>query len=160
ARRGHGEVLLLEREEQLAVHSTGRSAATLSQFDSERTLIELKVRSAPFFQSPPPGFARHPILRPTGVMNLVSAATWARRSTIAPALAEPGLDFRLLSADEACAIVPPLDRSQVGGAIHVPGDGRIDVHETLSSYLRHARAAGAEVRLGAEVEGFRIEAGR
>ena len=59
AEGGLGDVLLLEREEQLAVHSTGRSAATLSQLDRVQTLMELIVASAPFFQSPPPGFAEH-----------------------------------------------------------------------------------------------------
>ena len=35
ARAGRGDVIVLERETDLAVHSTGRSAATLSELDGE-----------------------------------------------------------------------------------------------------------------------------
>jgi D-arginine dehydrogenase len=118
------------------------------------------VRSAPFFHATPPGFAESPILRETGVLNLVAPASWRGIEAHAHTLSELGLDFRLLSVDEARAIVPALAPTELGGAIHVPRDGRIDVHEILSSYLRRARAAGAELHLGAEVEGFLIEAGR
>jgi D-arginine dehydrogenase len=160
AKRGVRNVVLLEREGQLAVHSTGRSAATLSQLDSNPTLIELKVKSAPFFQAPPAGFARHPLLRQTGVLSLLSEAAWPAIQDMASALRDLGLVFHTLAKDQVRGIVPSLDQREFGGALLVPGDGRIDVHETLSSYLRGAREGGAVLELGTEVEGFLVEAGR
>ena len=160
AERGVGDVVLLERESQLAVHSTGRSAATLSEFDANLTLLDLKVRSAPFFHSPPPGFSENPILRETGVVTLLSEATWGAVTSLAAVWKERGLAFRLLSPREARDIVPALQTSEFAGAVLVPRDGRIDVHEILTSYLRRARAVGAEVVLGAEVDGIVVEGGR
>ncbi|HZR79751.1 MAG TPA: FAD-binding oxidoreductase [Candidatus Binatia bacterium] len=160
AERGLGEVVLLEREPQLAVHSTGRSAATLAQLDPIPTLLALKVASAPFFQSPPAGFSEHALLRRTGVLNLLSASAWETRAAFQDRLRASGLACELLSVAEAGPIVPVLEERQFAGALLVPGDGRLDVHEILASYLRHARARGADVRLGTEVTGFAIEDGR
>ena len=160
AERGVGDVVLLERETQLAVHSTGRSAATLSEFDANPTLLDLKVRSAPFFRSPPPGFAEHPLLRETGVVTLLSEATWSIVTALASAWRERGLAFELLSPGAVRKIVPVLDPSEFAGGVWIPRDGRIDVHEVLTSYLRRARAAGAELVMGAEVDGFLVEGGR
>ena len=160
AREGRGDVVVLEREQSLAVHSTGRSAATLSELDGDPTLCEIKVAAAGFFRSPPRGFAEAPILRPTGVISLVSAAavpTLERRERF---LRSIGLDFRTLTPAEAAAQVPALEPTEFAAAIDVPGDGRLDVHEILSSYYRGARAAGAELRLGAEVRDVVVEAGR
>lgn len=160
AERGVGDVVLLEREAQLAVHSTGRSAATLSEFDANLTLLDLKVRSAPFFHAPPSGFCENPILRETGVMTLLSESTWGAVTSLASVWKERGLAFELLAPDAVRAIVPALTTSEFAGGVWIPRDGRIDVHEILTSYLRRARAAGAEVVMGAEVDGFVIEGGR
>lgn len=160
AEGGSADVLLLEREDRLAVHATGRSAATLSRLDANPTLCRLKVLGAPFLASPPPGFAEHAILDPIGVLAVFAEPVWSAIREAAPALAALGLEARLLSADEALALVPHLERSAVAGALQVPGDGRIDVHELLSSYLRHARRRGVSQRLGVEATGLVVEGGR
>ncbi len=160
AERGVGDVVLLEREGQLAVHSTGRSAATLAQMDTNTTLVELTVQSAPFFCSPPPGFSENPLLRQTGVLSLFLEPAWSAVRSLAPALRDLGLDFRELDVDQALALVPSLARDELAGALYVPADGRLDVHEILSGYLRHARARGAELRLEAEVQAVIVEGGR
>lgn len=160
ARHGRSDVLLLEREEQLAYHSTGRSAATLSTFDMNPTLLALKLASAPFFRRPPDGFAESPLLKQTGVLGVFPEPLWALVERAAPALAESGLRLEVLGVDEVLARVPVLARDQLAGGILVPDDGRIDVHEVLSSYLRHARRSGVEQRLGVEVRGVLVEAGR
>jgi D-arginine dehydrogenase len=160
AEQGLGDVLVLEREAQLAVHSTGRSAATLSELDANPTLLELKIRSAPFFRDPPPGFAEHPLLAATGVLTVFPDPPWSAVREMAGALRERGLRVEVLDVEGVRARVPVLEPSQIAGGLLVPGDGRIDVHEILGSYLRHARRRGAEQRLGTEVVGFVVERGR
>jgi D-arginine dehydrogenase len=160
AERGQSDVLLLEREAQLAVHSTGRSAATLAQMDSNPTLLELKVLSAPFFHRPPPGFSPSPLLRQTGVLGVYPEAAWSVLQGAAQHLREVGLGFNLLSPAQACARVSALSSNEIAGALFVPSDGRLDVHEVLSSYLRHARQRGATLELGVEVTEFVVEGGR
>jgi len=159
ARRGVGDVLLLEREANLAYHSTGRSAASLSTLDTHPTLFALKLLAAPFFASPPADFSAHPLLEPSGVLQLFGAEAWASIERQADALRGAGLRFDLLSPAAARARVAALDGG-FAGAAWIPGDGRIDVHEILQSYLRHARAAGAELALETEVASFSTTAGR
>lgn len=160
AQAGRGDVIVLERENDFAVHSTGRSAATLSELDADPTLCEIKVAAAGFFRAPPSGFARAPLLRPTGVVTLVSESGLGGLPERERFLRGIGLDFRRLTPAETVALVPELDRSQFAAAIDVPGDGRLDVHEILSSYVRGARARGAEFRLGTGVRDVIVEAGR
>jgi len=160
ARAGRGDVVVLERESSLAVHSTGRSAATLSELDGDPTLCEIKVAAAEFFRSPPEGFARAPLLRPTGVLSLVAEKDLPGLEERERFLRSIGLEFRTLRPDEAVRQVPALDATEFAAAIDVPGDGRLDVHEILTSYLRGARSRGASVRLGEEVREVIVEAGR
>ncbi len=160
AEAGLGDVLILEREQQLSVHSTGRSAATLNVIDAVPTLQEILIASAPFLRHPPPGFSEHPVLRVTGALSVFSEGAWEAVRTSIPTLVDQGLDCQALSPADCEAHVPLVDPSSFAGGLLVPGDGRLDVHEILSSYLRHARAAGAEIRLGANVESVLIEAGR
>jgi D-arginine dehydrogenase len=159
SRRGVGDVLVLEREANLAYHSTGRSAASLSTLDAHPTLFALKLLAAPFFTAPPEGFSPHPLLKPSGVMQLFGDAGWKVLERHAQALRDAGLRFDLLSPAAARARVTALDGG-FAGAAWIPGDGRLDVHEILQSYLRHARAAGAELRLATEVTSFATTAGR
>ena len=160
AEQGCGDVLLLERESQLAVHSTGRSAATLSSADANPTLLRIKQAAKPFFLSPPAGFSENPLLRRTGVLGVYPEPSWSTLRDALPALRETGLDGELLEQDEVLRRVPALDRTQFAGGILIPDDGRLDVHEILSSYLRHARGRGAELRLGAEALEVVVEQGR
>jgi D-arginine dehydrogenase len=53
ARRGVTDVLLLEREAQPGYHATGRSAASLVEWDRVPALRELKAQAARFFRNPP-----------------------------------------------------------------------------------------------------------
>lgn len=160
AEQGCTDVLLLERERSLAYHSTGRSAATLSEFDTNPTLLALKVASAPFFRDPPPGFAENPLLRQTGVLGIFPEPAWSTVREAVPLLRDTGLRFELLTVEQVLARVPYLDPAELAGGVLVPEDGRLDVHEILSSYLRHARRRGVEQRLGVEVQGVLVEGGR
>ncbi|MGH6912134.1 MAG: FAD-dependent oxidoreductase, partial [Geminicoccales bacterium] len=56
---GSLRVILLERESQPGYHSTGRSAAMLTETYGTPTVRALAIASRPFFAHPPPGFAPH-----------------------------------------------------------------------------------------------------
>jgi D-arginine dehydrogenase len=66
----------------------------------------------------------------------------------------------LLTQSRVLALVPELSVRCFDGGVLLSEDGRIDVHELLSSYLRHARKRGVTVRLGAEVRGVSVDRGR
>src|SRR5471032_1112261 len=64
----HGRVMVLEREDQPGYHSTGRSAALYMQGYGTAQVRALTVASWRFLNSPPEGFADHPILTRRGAL--------------------------------------------------------------------------------------------
>ena len=169
ARGGATDVILLEREAQAGHHATGRSAAMLAELDSVPTLLELKTASAGFFREPPASFSDQPILTRSGLLVPLRGDWWRALVDMADTLAAHGLTIEQWSADDLRRVVPLLDAERFEGAAFLPEDGRIDVHELLSSYLRHAKRAGilteyhttvrAIVREGERCVGVRTDAG-
>lgn len=160
AERGIREVMLLEREQAPAYHATGRSAAVLVEVDASWTTMRLIVRGASFLRQPPPGFAEAPILDPRGALLAFKGVEWWGVRALSVLWRRLGIRVELLSAKQAAARVPALETRSFSGAVWLPQDGRIDVHELHSSYLRHARQRGAELRTGVEVIGIIADQGR
>ncbi|MBW1785101.1 MAG: FAD-binding oxidoreductase [Deltaproteobacteria bacterium] len=160
AKRGMTDILILEREDQPAYHSTGRSAAVLVEMDLIPTVLRLKLMSAGFLRNPPEGFCENPILHQNGILVLFQGELWEQARRAVPVLKQGGADVGLLSPSEAVSLVPVLLPENSSGALHLPMDGHLDVHELLWSYLRHARRAGARLSLGEEVKGIIVEQGK
>lgn len=158
--RGVTDIVLLEREEQHGYHSTGRSAATLVEWDSIASVQQLKAQGGQFLKTPPPGFSENPLVNNSQVMLLYRDGNSGDFSESAAGLKRDGVPFETLSSREATARVPALQPGASARALLLTGDGRIDVHELLTSYLRGARHAGAEIRVDAEVRGIFVEGGR
>src|SRR5258708_12713357 len=64
----HARVLILERENVAAYHTTGRSAALHSETYGSSEIRAITVASGHFYRAPPPGFADHPLLTPRGAL--------------------------------------------------------------------------------------------
>ena len=160
AERGLTDVLLLEREEQHAYHATGRSAATLVEWDAIPALQALKLQGGAFLRDPPAGFSEQPLLTRIGVLVAFDEPLWSAVLPVLPAFAQRGTVLRELSRAEALEKVPVLAPDHLAGAVFLPEDGHIDVHELLWSYLRHATRRGVVRRCGVEVRGIRVEGGR
>lgn len=159
AEAGMTDVLLLERESQHAHHSTGRSAATLVEWDTNLPMQALKAMSAPFLREPPEGFCENPLLERAGILVAYREAQWNRDRHLLPAMAERGTVIVVLTPDEVVARVPVVAREHVDAAVWLPKDGHIDVHELLWSYLRNAVRRGVQRRCAVEVRGVRVESG-
>ena len=160
AERSVTDILILEREEQPGYHATGRSAGVLVRMDPVVSVLSLKLLAAPFLREPPSGFSAHPLLEPSGILALLQGPLWELFQQVAPGLEAAGVATELLSPSEIVTRVPVLKAELFDGGVLLPEDGRIDVHELLWSYLRHARSRGAELRCGVEVVGVRVERGR
>jgi D-arginine dehydrogenase len=52
-----------------------------------------------------------------------------------------------------------LQEGELTGAVLLPDDGFIDIHELLTSYMRHAKRCGIEFRFGVEVSSIIRERG-
>src|SRR5688500_10166195 len=65
-------VLVLEREPQPGMHSTGRSAALFSETYGSPQVRALTRASRAFFERPPRGFVENPLLTPRGALVIGS----------------------------------------------------------------------------------------
>ncbi|MGH7780119.1 MAG: NAD(P)/FAD-dependent oxidoreductase [Candidatus Binataceae bacterium] len=158
--RGVTDIAVLEREAQHGYHATGRSAATLVEWDSIPTVQRLKALGGEFLKNPPTGFAENPLVDHSQVMLLYRDGNLGEFSESAAGLRRDGVEFRALSGGDAIDRVPALEPGDSARAILLTGDGRIDIHELLTNYLRNARRAGAVIRVEAEVCEVIVEDGR
>jgi D-arginine dehydrogenase len=154
--RGMADVLIVEREAQPGYHTTGRSAASLVEMDPVVPLQLLKAQSAPFFRQPPPGFAEHALLQPSGILGLFQEPAWSAIQQVVPLLEEQGTALQLLSQSQVIDRIPVLSRQYFDGGVLLPEDGHIDVHELLWSYLGQAGRRGAHRLCGVEVQGIGV----
>jgi D-arginine dehydrogenase len=162
----HGRVTLLERESQPGYHSTGRSAALFMESYGTPQVRALTMASRAFFANPPEGFSEHPLISPRGAMMVATqgeeaalAEQWEVFRSVTP-------HARLLSRDEACALVPVLRPEKVLGAVLEPDAADMDVDAIHQGFLRGLRRAGGQVVCKAEVTAlaragsvWRLEAG-
>ena len=160
SRLGVTDVVILEREEQPGYHSTGRSAAVLVELDFVPSVLQLAILGGKFLRNPPDGFSRGPLLEQTGILAMFQGSDWSMIEGVVPAFREMGVSLELLTPSQVVAKIPVVSGDHFDGAVFLPEDGHIDVHELLSSYIRHARHEGAELRCGVEVRGIRVEHGR
>jgi len=158
--RGMTDVLLLEREEHPGYHSTGRSAATVVEWDSVPEVRELKIQGAEWLRQPPDGFSEHRLLDPAGILVTAQEPFWSTLRAMGPLIEERGTAVRLMSRAEVVERFPVLSPDHLDGGLFLCEDGHLDVHELLWSYLRHAGRRGVQRRCGVEVRGVRVERGR
>jgi D-arginine dehydrogenase len=152
AQLGAQRVLVLEREEQIAVHASGRSASVLAELHRNPLVRRLIREGAGFLREPPPGFTETPLVEPVGVLvPALGRAILEELVELGAASAQDGIDHRMLGPDEVLRRVPVLEPSGLVGGLLLPGGGHIDVHALLSGYLRGLARAGGELRLRTEV---------
>ena len=141
----HGSVTLLEKEDALGYHSTGRSAALFTENYGSPPIRALSVGTRPFLEAPPAGFTDHALLAPRGVMMLAlpseddafTAALTDGKKT-APELREIGMS-------EAMKICPVLRPGRFARAMVEPTAMDMDVHAIHQGFLRGVRAKGGRI---------------
>jgi sarcosine oxidase subunit beta len=160
ASAGAGRVLLFEREDRMAAGSTGACAGGFRcQFSSEVN-IRLSLASVPMIT----GFtSEHGIpldVVQDGYLFLVrDERVWedfVRANQLQRSL---GVDAELLSPAAARDLVPGIELDGIVGAAYGPGDGIADPSGLTHGYATLARAAGAEIELGTEVEALLVRDG-
>ena len=153
--RGSSDVLVIERESQPGYHATGRSAATLVELDPVPTVQKLKILGAGFLRQPPAGFAENPVLERCGVFMLLREPQWTMRKDAAAAdSADEPRQQLMMPGEVNQRLGGVLREGEIAGAAFLPDDGFIDIHELLTSYMRHAKRAGIQFRFGVEVTGI------
>jgi D-arginine dehydrogenase len=138
-----GTVLLLEGEDNLAHHASGRSAAMYEPHYGAPPVVGLSLASGDYFRSLPG------VLSPRGMMILArdgEAADLAHEAEV--------MEAAPISVDEARALVPVLNPDMVKGAALAQHAWDIDTDLLIQGFARQARALGGRIMTKARVSGI------
>jgi D-arginine dehydrogenase len=145
----HAKVTVLEAEEQIGYHSSGRSATMLHYALGDRLVRALTLASRSFFDDPPRDFSEIPVGR--------------RMAVLVHAREDESADLDALEAE--IARFTPLERLDARGvhdlcpllkddALYGIADRngiRLDPHALLQGFLRQLRGQRGELHTGARV---------
>lgn len=148
---GQARVVLLEREELLAMHTTGRSAAVFTETYGNAAVRALTSEARPFFVDPPSGFADHPLLTPRATLFV---ARTDHVGALEDWLSKNPRVSRAVPLREAYDRMPILRRDVFAAAAEEPGAADIDVHGLFEGFRRMAISRGVEMVTAAEVLGI------
>ena len=148
---GGPRVILLEREDVLAYHTTGRSAAVFSEAYGNAKVREWTQAGRAFFESPPPGFTDVPLLAPRPALFVARAQDCDKIAILQTE--NPGI-VRAMPAVEAEARMPILRPGEFVAFAEEPGSQDIDVGALFEGFRRMALANGADIRMRQEVAGI------
>ena len=134
-----GSVTLLEMEDALAYHASGRSAALFEENYGKPSTVALNRASRAYHVAAE-------VLSPRGLMLLGSAAQ-------ADAFAQDQATMKLspISATEAQQMVPVLNPGMVDRAAYDPDAWDIDTDKLVQGFARTARGNGATIQTRAPV---------
>jgi len=152
------DVILVERETRPGYHSTGRSAAMLSETYGVPAVRALARASRSFLADPPAGFTETALLSPRGMLHIAGHHQLATLDAAGPAPSSVQRLGRAAVRD----LVPILDPGYVAGGLFEPDAMAIDVDALHQGYLRGLRRRGrlitdAEVTAVARTDGWRVE---
>ena len=161
AQRGITNVVLLERETQLATGSTGKNAGGVRHQFSHPANIELSKESIGMIARFEDIVGMPIDFHQDGYLFLLS--TQAQVETFRKNMAlqqRHGIDVRWVSNDEARELAPGLDLAGIKGATYCPQDGVADPNGVTMGFAKGAQASGVEIVREAEVTGIRLHSHR
>lgn len=147
----HGSVVILERESSPGYHSTGRSAALLTENYGNDIIRRLTISSRDFFNHPPDQFAEHALLLPRGILWLARSDQMDALHEVQKAGQRYVASIHALDVDMALQMCPALRPSYVAGAVFEPEAMDIDVDAVHQGYLGGFKRRGGIMSCDAEV---------
>lgn len=150
----HGRVVVIEGEEALGYHSSGRSVS-FSHFGIGNAVVRaLTLHSRPFFEAQPEGFCDTPVAWLSPSLYFAEEAALPLLDTLETNMASLVETLEPLDAAALTRLCPVL-RTGPGAALRGfldPTGLKLDADALLQSYAKAVRALGGEIRLGQRVE--------
>jgi sarcosine oxidase, subunit beta len=145
------DVVLVERAE-LGSGSTRRAAGGVRTQFSDVLNIEIATRSLAAFRD----FGRRPgweiALKQVGYLFVLTREADVEAFDRSVALQnERGLESRIVTAEEACALCPMLEGDDILAGAFSPGDGHAAPEDVVQGYAVGTRAHGGHIEVGCEV---------
>lgn len=137
---GAARVVLLEAEDHLAHHASGRSAALYEPRYGTPAVVELSLASSDEFH------AAEGILSPRGLLMVAKADEMEGFAHDAAAM-----HLDQIGVDEACRMVPILNAGAIKAAAYAAHAWDIDTDRLIQGFAREARAQGAQILTRARV---------
>lgn len=161
AQRGVTNVVLVERETQLATGSTGKNAGGVRHQFSHPANISLSIESIAMMADFEARVGTPVDFHQDGYLFLVSktanVATFLRNIALQK---EMGVDVQWLSPREAAEVAPGIDIEGVRGAAWCAADGVADPNGVTMGFAKGAQARGVEIVRETEVIGIRLDSHR
>lgn len=159
----HGSVVVLEAESAAGYHSTGRSAAVMSENYGPAIWSRLVTASRSFLDTPPEGFSEVPLVSPRGALFLAREHERDALRAQADGLARRGASFDVMAAGEALMLCPVIRAKKFSQALYESDCMDIDTNALMNGYGRALRRRGAQVlmnsrvgRLARDAAGWRV----
>jgi D-arginine dehydrogenase len=149
----HGRVVVLEAEDALGYHSSGRSVSFSHYGIGNAAVRGLTAWSRPFFEEPAEGFAPSPLARTVPSLYFATEETLPALAALEAEMALFTDRTRRIDAAAMAALCPALrtgEGAAVGGVLD-PTGLKLDADVLLQSFARAARANGGEVLNGRRI---------
>ena len=145
----HAFVTVLEAEDQVGYHSSGRSATMLHYALGDRLVRALTLASRPFFDDPPASFSEVPLGRRMPVLIHAREDERAALDRLEAELSQFAALERLDAAGvhELC----PLLKEDATHGLADRNGIRLDPHALLQGNLRELRSRGGELHTGQRI---------
>ena len=146
------EIILVEAEDQLGYHTTGRSAALLLENDGTESTRSIVQASVDFLLNPPEGLTENVFVRPRDVMHI---ATFEQSASVDRFLEENSngrIPTKEISKSEAKKRFPALREEGLDRVVVDEGAGDIDVHCLHQAYLNYFRKNGGQIKPSTRID--------
>lgn len=141
-----GRACLLERENVLGAHSSGRNAAIYRPLEDDATTGWLSKRSMAAWDK----LLEHAVVKKSGLL-LVSSERSRVDELISRAVTHHVNHQTLYDRDSLCRVVASLEKGNASTGVLVPEGGVLDIHAMLTALESSAKKRRAEIRTGSEV---------
>ena len=149
----HGRTIVLEAEEAVGYHSSGRSATYAHYGIGNAAVRGLTSYSRRFFLAPPPGFVEAPLAREAGALFIAREEMLATLDALEADMRRFTSTIDRLGEADMLALCPVLKtgpNSTVAGVYDSSGL-KLDTDALLQAYARSLRAQAGELRTGERV---------
>src|SRR5713226_6517595 len=156
-RRGARDVVVLERD-AVGAGSTSKAAGGIRVQFATRVEIELSQRGIAFFQRFEDEMGVPCDFHQEGYLFVITdEPTLARFRTNVALQRSLGADVRIITPDDARALVPSLAVDDALAAVWGPTDGHASPNDVVQAYAARARAGGVKVYEETPVTGIEID---
>jgi 4-methylaminobutanoate oxidase (formaldehyde-forming) len=160
AKAGCRNVVLLERRE-LTCGTTWHAAGLVGQLRATLTMTRIAQYTAGLLPLLEDETGQATGFRQNGSISIATTAERLEELKRGASSARAfGVGIAVVSPDDIARLYPILNRDDVVGGVHLPGDGQTNPVDTTRALAAGARKHGARIIEGVAVRGVRVERGR